>query len=124
VIGAIAVVSALRIVAQDRTSPQFRAGVEVVLLDVAVIERNRVPIRSLRASDFTVFEEGSPRRIVSVDEIRSIWRPARVQGTSLSSTLPKTRRPRGIADTTHTHTARADGYVEDPKNQRSEERSR
>jgi VWFA-related protein len=69
VIGAIAVASALRIVAQDRTPPQFRAGVEVVLLDVAVLDRNRVPIRSLRASDFTVFEDGSPRRIVSFDEI-------------------------------------------------------
>jgi VWFA-related protein len=49
--------------------PRFRAGVELVLLDVAVLDRNRVPVRGLRASDFTVLEDGMPRRIASFDEI-------------------------------------------------------
>ena len=69
-IGLIAAAFTLRLVAQDRTPPpQFRAGVEVVLLDVAVCDRNRVPVRGLRASDFTVREDGTPRRIVSFNEV-------------------------------------------------------
>jgi hypothetical protein len=59
-----------RTLAQDRTPPpQFRAGVEVVLLDVAVLDRNRVPVRNLQTSDFTVLENGSSRRIVSFQEV-------------------------------------------------------
>jgi hypothetical protein len=70
VIGCIAVVSALRLVAQDRTPPpQFRAGVEVVRLDVAVLDRDRVPVRDLRASNFTVLEDGAPRPIVSFNDV-------------------------------------------------------
>lgn len=71
VIGAISIVAAgLRTVAQDRTPPpQFRAGVEVVLLDVAVFDRNRVPVRNLQSSSFTVLEDGTPRRIVSFSEV-------------------------------------------------------
>lgn len=71
VIGLTALASAsLRVLAQDRTPPpQFRAGVEVVLLDVSVLDRNRVPVRNLQASNFTILEDGTPRRIVSFNEV-------------------------------------------------------
>lgn len=70
-IGLTALSSAgLPIAAQDRNPPpQFRAGVEVVLLDVSVLDRNRVPVRNLQVSDFTVLEDANPRRIVSFNEV-------------------------------------------------------
>jgi hypothetical protein len=69
---ALAVIGAIgsTIAAQDRTpTPQFRAGVDVVLLDVSVLDRNRAPVRNLQASNFTVLEDGTPRRIVSFNEV-------------------------------------------------------
>jgi VWFA-related protein len=60
----------LHVLVQAQTPPpQFRAGVEVVLLDVAVLDRNRVPVRNLQTSDFTVLEDGAARRIVSFNEV-------------------------------------------------------
>jgi VWFA-related protein len=39
--------------------PTFRTGVEAVVLDVSVLDRDRMPVRGLTASDFTIFEDGS-----------------------------------------------------------------
>jgi VWFA-related protein len=53
---------------QERSSPQppvFRAGVDVVQLDVSVLDRDRRPVRGLTAADFTVLEDGKPRRMVA-----------------------------------------------------------
>ena len=38
--------------------PQFRAGVELIQLDVAVLDDKRQPVRGLTASDFTVLDNG------------------------------------------------------------------
>ena len=35
-------------------SPTFRAGVDVVQLDVSVLDKNRRPVRGLTAADFTL----------------------------------------------------------------------
>jgi VWFA-related protein len=46
-------------------SPQFRAGVDLVRLDVSVIDKNRRPVRGLTAADFTVLEDGHEQKIVA-----------------------------------------------------------
>ncbi len=38
--------------------PQFRAGVDLVHLDVSVLDRQRRPVKGLTAADFEVFEDG------------------------------------------------------------------
>ena len=41
--------------------PAFRTGVELIQLDVAVLDDQRVPVRGLTAADFTVLEKGQTR---------------------------------------------------------------
>jgi VWFA-related protein len=41
--------------------PLFRAGVELIQLDVSVLDGKRQPVRGLSMSDFTVLEDGVPR---------------------------------------------------------------
>ena len=43
----------------------FRAGITVVQVDVSVLDKQRHPVRGLKASDFTVLEDGKPRDIVA-----------------------------------------------------------
>ena len=44
--------------------PTFRAGVDVIEIDVSVIDGDGRPITDLEASDFTVTIDGEPRRVV------------------------------------------------------------
>jgi VWFA-related protein len=52
-------------------TPQFRAGVELIQLDVAVLDNKREPVRGLTASDFTVLDNGveSPIRAFTPIEL-------------------------------------------------------
>ncbi len=45
--------------------PSFRAGVEVVVIDVSVVDRNAFPVADLKPTDFTVTVNGKPRKILS-----------------------------------------------------------
>ena len=45
--------------------PPFRAGVEIVDVDVSVLDKYRLPVAGLTAADFTVLEDGKPRPIVA-----------------------------------------------------------
>ena len=49
--------------------PIFRAGADVIRLDVSVLDKDRKPIHGLTTEDFTVIEEGKPQRVVAVAEI-------------------------------------------------------
>ena len=53
------VVSSTGLQGQGQTDrPRFRAGVELIQLDVSVLDGDRRPVRGLTASDFTVLENG------------------------------------------------------------------
>src|SRR5436190_4059658 len=43
----------------------FKSGVDVVLVDVSVLDRDRRPVRGLTAADFTILEDGKPRPVVA-----------------------------------------------------------
>jgi VWFA-related protein len=66
----VSVAACLAIVAARAQSPAqqptFRNRVDVVRLDVAVVDKERHPVRGLTAADFTVLEDGKPARIVDV----------------------------------------------------------
>src|SRR5262245_2314489 len=47
----------------------FRTGVELVRLDVSVLDKDRRPIRGLRAQDFTILEDGTPQPIAAFSAI-------------------------------------------------------
>src|SRR5712671_5724026 len=51
--------------AQDAQAPSFRAGVEALPVDVAVVDDRGQPIRDLLAADFSVRIDGRPRRVAS-----------------------------------------------------------
>ena len=44
-------------------TPTFRAGVDLVQLDVSVLDKNRQPVHGLTAKDFTILENGKPQPI-------------------------------------------------------------
>ena len=48
--------------AQQRP-PTYRAGVEAVVLDVSVLDRDGQPVHGLTSADFTVLEDGRPQKI-------------------------------------------------------------
>jgi len=57
-------------IAQDaRQQPTFKTGVQLVRIDVSVLDGKRQPLRGLRASDFSVLEDGQPRPIRSFQAI-------------------------------------------------------
>jgi VWFA-related protein len=55
----------------QQAPPRFTAGVDVVEMDVSVLDKDRKSVRGLKAEDFTVREDGAPRRIVAFDEVYS-----------------------------------------------------
>lgn len=54
---------------QSSQSPPFRAGVDIVQLDVSVLDKDRRPVKGLTAADFTVLENGKAQPIVSFEEV-------------------------------------------------------
>jgi VWFA-related protein len=53
--------------AQGQTpgQPVFRAGTDVIQVDVSVLDRNRRPVHGLTRADFTILEDGKPQSIVA-----------------------------------------------------------
>ena len=69
---ALLVLSSASLLAQGQSDlPQFRAGVELVQLDVAVLDDKRQPVRGLTAADFTVLDNGvaTPIRAFTLVEL-------------------------------------------------------
>lgn len=61
---AVAAACACVIAAQEQR-PVFRGGTNVVPLTVVVVDRRGAPVADLSETDFTVFEDGRPRQILS-----------------------------------------------------------
>jgi VWFA-related protein len=51
--------------ASQQAQPTFRAGVDLVVVDVVVIDKNGAPVTDLTAADFNVTAGKRPRRIVA-----------------------------------------------------------
>jgi VWFA-related protein len=51
--------------AAQQPPTSFRAGIDLVQLDVSVLDGDRKPIRGLTAADFTVLEDGRPQTIAA-----------------------------------------------------------
>jgi VWFA-related protein len=73
--------------AQERQSqpPSFRAGVELVMVDVGVLDRQGQPVRGLGPNDFTVTVGGVARRVVSAEFVDSA---AAVPGAATEPVVP------------------------------------
>src|SRR5262245_39524066 len=69
VFGAAAAAASIVLAAQSQT-PTFRAGVDVIAVDVQVVDGNGQPIDQLPVGKFSVTIDGHDRRIVSVDQVR------------------------------------------------------
>jgi VWFA-related protein len=54
----------------------FRTGVDAVQLDVSVLDAERRPVRGLSAADFTVLDDGKPRRLLAFSAIELPPMPA------------------------------------------------
>lgn len=52
-----------------RPQATFRGGTDLVQVDVAVLDRQRRPVRGLTAADFTIAEDGQPREIQAFTEV-------------------------------------------------------
>lgn len=66
VLAAMALVAGDRVSSQGQPQPQiprFRTGVEGVVVDVSVLDRERRPVRGLGAADFTILEDGVPQAV-------------------------------------------------------------
>ncbi len=63
---------AATVTAQSRaqqTPPVFRAKADVVELEVSVLDKDQQPVKGLKQSDFTIFEDGKPQDIVAFDSV-------------------------------------------------------
>ena len=50
--------------------PTFRAGVDVITVDVSAVDASGKPVSDLRVPDFVVKIDGQPRRVVSVEAVK------------------------------------------------------
>jgi VWFA-related protein len=50
---------------QQITPQPFRAGIDIVHVDVSVLDRDRKPVQGLAAADFTILEDGKPRPLAA-----------------------------------------------------------
>ena len=54
---------------QSQDAPRFRAGVDLLPIDVTVVDGQGRPVVDLTSGDFTVFVAGTPRKVVSAEWI-------------------------------------------------------
>jgi VWFA-related protein len=78
--------------------PTFRGGVEAVVLDVSVLDRDRRPVRGLTAADFTILEDG---RLQTIQTFSAVDMPdVMVQDTTpwMREVVPDVRSNEGSRD--------------------------
>jgi len=67
--GAASIHGSARRQTPSQNPPTFRAGTNVVELDVSVLDKNRRPVMGLTAADFTVLDNGQPRPVVAFSAV-------------------------------------------------------
>ena len=96
--GVVLAAPALRATRQQQR-PQFRGGVDLVLLDVSVLDRDDRPVRGLTSDDFTIRDHGrdyKPSQFEAIEiplvlETDESWR-ARVPSDVTSNEIPDNGR--------------------------------
>jgi VWFA-related protein len=76
---ALSTATALLALPPQQKPPVFRGGVDLVTVDVAVLDKQGVPIAGLTPADFTIVADGRPRRVVSADYIAAKGRSAAIR---------------------------------------------
>jgi VWFA-related protein len=91
---AIAAAGITRLAAQDPVAPPavFRAGTELVQVDVTVLDGRRQPVTGLTAADFTVLENGQPRAVETFAAVDLADRVVATEAAWMSEV------PRDVAD--------------------------
>ncbi len=95
---AIALAGIARLAAQDPQDPAapppavFRAGTELVQVDVTVLDGRRQPVTGLTAADFTVLENGQPRAVETFAAVDLADRVVATEAAWMSEV------PRDVAD--------------------------
>jgi VWFA-related protein len=69
--------------ASPQDSPQFRARVDLIQLDVSAVDKNHQPVRGLTAADFTILENGKKQAIQAFVPIDLPEEPPRTPGWML-----------------------------------------
>jgi VWFA-related protein len=67
---ALGTAAAASVVLAAQATPTFRAGVDVIAVDVQVVDKDGRPVPDLEKGKFSVSIDGHERRIVSVDQVR------------------------------------------------------
>lgn len=91
--GALALAGAAGLVAGAQ-QPSFRAGTELVVVDVSVLGKDGEPVRGLQPSDFTVTIDGKPRAVRTLEYVDQSAAPAPGEERPLrpvSSNAPEAR---------------------------------
>src|SRR3954463_6221219 len=80
--------------AQQLPPPSFKAGVQLVRIDVTGLDDKRQPVRGLQASDFTVLVDGQPRPIRAFQPVDRATAAAAPRGPA-GPPARRRRRPPG-----------------------------
>ncbi len=77
ILGASAIAASTWAFAQEATPPQltYRSGIDLVQVDVSVLDKDRRPVRGLKAGDFVVREDGKVRAIAAFSAVTLPPRP-------------------------------------------------
>lgn len=87
--------AAVALIAQAPAPPQFRAGVDIVIVEASVVDRNDALVAGLGAGDFSVEIGGKRRDIVSVELARhetAATEPRRLEPDITTNVLSATGR--------------------------------
>lgn len=75
--------------AQEPQRPTIRSGVELVLVDVQIVDREGHPIEALKAGDFEVSIDGRRRDVVSAELVRHAVSQPETPATPAPATAPE-----------------------------------
>ena len=79
--------------AQSEAPPTFRAGIDLVTVDVTVLDRDGRPIQDLKPEDFTIKIDGTTRRVVAAELVKAGADTNIKQGQPGSTTFEAGRTP-------------------------------